>query len=104
MAGFAAVPDAIRAAGDAAGKAVDELRGADCGTPVAALATALPGSASAGAASGYAQSWSSALRDWCRQARQQAGDLTTAASNYRVTEQGNTDALPPSLGRIRGPR
>jgi hypothetical protein len=99
MAGFATVPDAVRAAGDA----VTALRGADCGAPVADLTGALPGSASAVAAGEFADNWSATFTSWCEQARQQAGDLILVAGNYERTEQGNTHDFGSMAGRIRGP-
>ncbi len=104
MTGFATVPDALRAAGKAAADAVSALRGADCGIPVADLAAALPGSASAGAATGYADGWSSTFTGWCASAEQHAANLTTAADTYSTTEQDNTHLLDPNAGRMRGPR
>lgn len=104
MAGFTAVPDALRAAGKSGGDSVGQLRGADCGRPVADLAVALPGSTSAGVAAGYARSWSATFGGWCDQAGQYAANLTGAANNYGTTEDGNAQRLGQGTGRIRGPR
>lgn len=103
MAGFATVPDAVRAAGRTAADASAALRGADCGAPVADLTTALPGSATAGAAGDYAQNWSQTFTSWCDRAGQHATNLTQAAANYARTEQGTTHDFDPSAGGIRGP-
>lgn len=98
MAGFGSTPDAIRAAGKTVETAVSELRQADCGTPVAALATALPGSASGPAATDFADSWSQALGKWCDDASQHATNLGQVATNYANVDQGNAQSLDPYGG------
>jgi hypothetical protein len=86
MAGFATVPDAVRAAGTTVGQAVAALRSADCGTPVGELADALPGSVSAGAATDYAASWKQGFGAWCDDAGRHGQNLVAAAANYAGTE------------------
>jgi hypothetical protein len=103
MAGFATVPDAVRAAGKTAADASTALRGADCGAPVSDLTAALPGSATADAAGDYARNWSQTFTGWCDQAGRHATNLTQAAANYASTEQGTTHGFDPDAGRVRGP-
>jgi hypothetical protein len=93
MAGFAAVPDAVRAAGVVMGDAVGLLRGADVGSPVSELAAALPGSVSAGAATDYAGAWKTDFGAWCDQAADQADNMSRIAANYSGTEVGVTDSF-----------
>ncbi len=95
MTGFTTMPDAIRAAASATTTAVNALKEADCGTPVGTLAAALPGSASAGAAASYAESWTTAFTQWCGQASQHGTNLSQVASNYSDTESANTQELDP---------
>jgi hypothetical protein len=95
MTGFGSIPEAIRAAGKAAETAVSELRQADCGTPVGALAAALPGSVSGPAATDFADSWSEAHRKWCDQAGQHATNFGQVATNYANVEQSNAQQLDP---------
>jgi hypothetical protein len=95
MTGFTTMPDAIRAAAKATENAVTALKEADCGTPVGTLADALPGSAAAGAAASYAQSWTTAFTHWCNQADQHGTSLNQVAANYGDTENVNTRELDP---------
>jgi hypothetical protein len=104
MAGFATVPDAVRAAGVTMGDAVSVLRGADCGTPVGELTGALPGSVSAGAATSYASAWKSSFVGWCDQAAAHARNMVQAAANYGQTEHGNAESFGVRGGTIRGLR
>jgi hypothetical protein len=98
MTGFGSTPDVIRAAGKTAETAASELRQADCGTPVAQLAAALPGSASAPAATDFADSWSRALSKWCDQATQHATNLGQIATNYVNVDESNEQNLDPYGG------
>jgi hypothetical protein len=104
MAGFATVPDAVRAAAHRVGDATSALGGADCGRPVMDLSTALPGSVSAPAAADFAQAWSGAFKAWASQAVDHASNLALAAANYGATEDANAQHLDPAGGQIRGPR
>jgi hypothetical protein len=104
MAGFATVPEAVRAAGVTMADAVSVLRGADCGTPVGELVGALPGSASAGAATNYASAWKSGFVSWCDQSADHARNMIQAATNYGQTEHGNAESFGAHSGTTRGPR
>lgn len=104
MTGFATVPDALQAAGRAAGDAVNALRSADCGQPVGELATALPGSASGPAAVEYADGWTTTYRSWCNDADRHAGNLTQAANTYSQADQSGASYLDRYSGQLRGPR
>jgi hypothetical protein len=98
MTGFGSIPDAIRAAGKTTETTVSELRQADCGTPVGALAAALPGSVSGPAATDFADSWSEAHGKWCDQAAQHAANFAQVATNYANVDQGNAQQLDPYGG------
>jgi hypothetical protein len=101
--GFHAVPEALRAAQRTAADAVAELRGVDCGEPVSALATAMPGGTTAGVASSSGGSWTTAFRSWCVDAEGHAKSLAAAAERYQVTDQAGSDELD-AAGSLRGPR
>jgi hypothetical protein len=90
MAGFVVEPPAVRAASRATERCVDDVRGADSGAQVTAIAEALPGSASAAAATDYVQAWSARFRTWCQEAEQHATRLSEVATNYAITEENNT--------------
>jgi uncharacterized protein YukE len=98
MTGFGSTPNAIQAAGKTVATAASELRQADCGTPVAQLTAALPGSASAPAATDFADSWSQALGKWCDQATQHATTLGQVATNYANVDESNAQSLDPYGG------
>ena len=101
--GFTTVPEALRAGGKAGQGAVGELRGADCGSPVADVAAALPGSTAAGAASAYAAAWKTTFTGWCTDADQHAAALTKAADSYVAADQHAHSSLPGD-GKLTGPR
>jgi hypothetical protein len=101
--GFTTVPEALRAAGKAAGDAVGALRGADCGTPVVEVAAALPGSKAAAAATSIAESWKATFSAWCTDAGQQANALTAAADTYGTGDHAAKSSLPDD-GKMTGPR
>lgn len=98
--GFRTVPDALRAAGKAAGDAMGELRGADCAGPIGGLTAALPGG---NAASSFSNSWTSTFKTWCTDADRYGADLVKAADNYQAGENTATDSMSDS-GKLRGPR
>ncbi|WP_028938081.1 hypothetical protein [Pseudonocardia spinosispora] len=90
---FATTPDALRASGSAAAEAVTALRGADCWSPVAQVAAALPGATAASAAGAYVSAWTTYFTGWCSTAEQHARSLGASAEAYLATEQRNTTAL-----------
>lgn len=101
--GFTTVPDALRAAGRSASAATEALRSADCGTPVKAVAGALPGSTAAGESSAFAAGWKAMLDSWCSDAGRHAAALDTAASTYTAAD-GNARAALPDPHSMHGPR
>jgi hypothetical protein len=101
--GFTTVPEALRAAGKAGQGAVGEIRGADCGKPVADVTAALPGSKSAGVTSPFADSWSNMFADWCTKADQHAAALSTAADAYVAGDHASQESIPGG-GTPNGPR
>lgn len=101
--GFTTVPDALRAAGRSAGAAAGTLRGADCGTPVHAVAGALPGAKAAGAATTFAAGWKATLDSWSSDADQHVAALGTAADAYVAGDEHARAALPGEH-TMRGPR
>jgi hypothetical protein len=82
---------------------VRELREADCGSPVADVAGALPGGKAAGAASAYADAWKSTFATWCTDADQFAASLTTAAGTYVEGDHAAEGSLPDDH-KMTGPR
>jgi hypothetical protein len=102
--GFTTIPDVLRAAGKTAGEALGALRGADCGSPVADLAGALPGGKATGAASSFATVWKSTFTTWCADAERHATALTQAADTYSATEHTNASNFSENTGKIMGPR
>jgi hypothetical protein len=102
--GFTTIPNALRAAGKAAGEAVEALRGADCGSPVADLVEALPGGETTGAASSFAKVWKSTFTAWCEDAERHAIALTQAADTYSATEHTNASNFSGNASKITEPR
>jgi hypothetical protein len=103
--GFTTIPDAIRAAGKAAGEAMTALRVVDCAGPVANLAAALPGGSAAGAATAYAEAWKATYKAWCADGDQQAAALGQAADSYTNEDHAAASAIPTSdAGRLAEPR
>jgi hypothetical protein len=101
--GFHTVPEALRAARRAAADAVAELRGVDCGEPVSALTTAMPGGTTAATAPSSGGSWTTAFTSWCTDAEIHADDLATAADHYQRSDQAGGDELE-AAGALHGPR
>lgn len=101
--GFRTVPEALRAARRSAADAVGELRGVDCGEPVNALATAMPGGTTAAAAPSSGGSWTTAFKSWCLDADSQAESLGKAADSYQTADHTGGDQLSDT-GILRGPR
>ncbi|MGW4395466.1 type VII secretion target [Amycolatopsis nivea] len=101
--GFTTVPDALRSAGRAGQTAVDEIRGADCGTPVNGVAAALPGTKAAGASGEFASSWTATLTTWCNDAGEHAAALGKAADTYIAGDEHARDTLPDEH-KMHGPR
>jgi hypothetical protein len=82
---------------------VRELREADCGSPVADVAAALPGGKAAGAASAYANAWKSTFAAWRTDADQFTASLTTAADSYVEGDHAAQESLPDDH-KMTGPR
>jgi hypothetical protein len=100
--GFGALPETLRAAGSAAASAVDALGGGDCGDPVRAASSALPGSSAGPSAVDYATGWSGMFQQWRGRAHEHAGALAQAAATYADTEAANHARLGPSRRPSRG--
>lgn len=100
--GFTTVPDALRGAAKDGQDAVQQLRGADCGTPVHAVTAALPGSAAAGAAAAFADSWAATFTELCGGADEHVAALAKAADAYQAADDHTQSSLPAPP--MRGPR
>jgi hypothetical protein len=102
--GFTTVPDALRAAGKAAGDAMGQLRGVDCASPVSQITAAMPGGKAAGAATQFGDAWKTTFTEWCTEAEQHAEALTHAADLYSQGDLDAASAFPNAAPSNRGPR
>ncbi|WP_215547619.1 hypothetical protein [Amycolatopsis sp. CA-230715] len=62
------------------------------------VSAAMPGTRSAGAASGYADSWALSFKNWCSEAEQRASRLATAADTYVAGDDHARAILPGAAG------
>ncbi|MBN6034442.1 hypothetical protein [Amycolatopsis sp. 195334CR] len=93
--GFQTVPDALRAAGKAGQDVVADLcGGGDCGSPFREIAAAVPGGETPGAATAFADSWSTAFTAWCTGAERHAVALAEAADSYADGDRAAGAELP----------
>ncbi|MEW2499190.1 type VII secretion target [Amycolatopsis sp. NPDC047767] len=102
--GFTAVPDALSAAGRAAGEKVDGLRGADCAEPAGRVAAAVPGGKAAAAAGRCREALAATFTEWCDEAQRLAEHLGTAADRYRQGDHALAGVFPRAAPGMRGPR
>ena len=93
MTGFEVDPEALRAAAGAAREAAGVVRGLALGR-VAELATALPGTESAGTGAELGPHWADACARWARGMDSYASALASAAEDY----QERDDATARGLG------
>ncbi|CAM4074306.1 hypothetical protein KIPE111705_39205 [Kibdelosporangium persicum] len=97
MTGFEVDPKVLRAAADAAKQAAGVVSKLELGR-VAELATALPGTQSAGTAGELGPHWEGATDKWAKGMDSYAGALTTAAGQYEARE-GATGQNFRGMGR-----
>ncbi|GAA1988220.1 hypothetical protein [Amycolatopsis minnesotensis] len=92
--GFITAPEALRTAAKDGHAAVGALRGADCGKPVAKIATALPGAKCTSNATTFSDSWSQTYTQFCDGAEQHASAFATAADAYVAGDHAAAGAIP----------
>jgi len=97
MTGFDVDPKALRAAADAAKQAAGVVRKLELGR-VAELATALPGTESAGTAGELGPHWETTTGKWARGVDSYADALTAAAEDYEAQD----DDAERGFGRVGG--
>lgn len=94
--GFTSVPEILRATSRSAHAALGELRGADCGKPVAGVAGALPGAKAGANATMYSDTWSQTFTEWCTGADAHGSAFATAADTYVAGDHAAAGAIPGS--------
>jgi hypothetical protein len=92
------VTDQLRAAAKQIGAAAEGVAGTHPPDLLDPVGTALPGSASAGAAAVLAGSWSTRFSGWVTDARSQRLDLDASAASYDGSDRSAATAFAP-----RGP-
>jgi hypothetical protein len=94
------VTDQLRAAAKQIGAAADGVAGARPEDLLDPVGTALPGSASAGAAAVLAGSWGTRFSGWVTDARSQRSDLDASAASYDGSDTSAASSFAPR-GRVR---
>lgn len=99
MSDIEVVTGRLRAAATQLGAAAQGVHGASPHGLLDAVATALPGSASAGAASTLSGSWQTRFAGWVADARAQRQRLTASAASYDGTDEATATTFVPRGAR-----
>ncbi|ASO21080.1 uncharacterized protein YukE [Actinoalloteichus hoggarensis] len=97
MTDFEVDPAALRAAADAAQQAADVVRTLDLGR-VTELATALPGTESAGTAGQLGPHWEDSCASWAEGMNSYAANLNSAADDYQERDDANAHGFGQTVG------
>ncbi|MBA0123949.1 hypothetical protein H0B56_00140 [Haloechinothrix sp. YIM 98757] len=93
MSGYEAETESIRASAEAAHAAADRVADEDAADTVAELGSAMPGSASAEAASSLAEQWRTEFSAWVGHMRTYGDNLRDSAETYESSEEAAARAF-----------
>jgi len=98
MSGYEVVVEALCGAGSAATSAGEQAGTMDLAGTLSGVGGALPGSRSAQAVTGAADTWRRQLTDWSTDTRKLGQDMSSSADHYAASEHAAVD-LFGTLGR-----
>lgn len=105
MSGFEVVAGQIRTAATQVQAAADGVEDADPSSDIGEVASALPGSQSAGAAATLVDVWRRRFTGWHDDAQAHAANLTASADSYDASDQqaaGRLQSPGTATGRAAG--